>query len=257
MTSHNQALQTQSALISAIYNQNNAHSESPGLMAYQRSLAANAKRALAISYPTISQLVGDGFSALSHEFLQDYPLTAGDWGEWGSELPLWLAGKTALTNYPYLSDCAQLDWFCHQSERAANVALDLESLSLLAEQDASQLEVVLASGVFLLASSHPVVDIWQAHQSSQQNDEATPALFAAAAQSIAAQKSQFALIWRPQWKAQVRVIDETEFLWLQQLLAKQPLTTALDNMSHTNFNFETWLPKALQAGLFCGIKPAN
>lgn len=262
MTLRNQALQAQSCLISAIYNGNNScndsvNFESQGLAAYQRSLAANAKRALAISYPTIAQLVGDGFSALSREFLQHHPLTGGDWGEWGGELPAWLANKAELADYPYLSDCAQLDWLCHHSERAANVALDLDSLALLADGDAYQFNVVLASGTFLLDSQHPVVDIWNAHQASNQNNEQAGELFKLAAQSIAEQQAQTALVWRPQWKAQVQAIDATEFLWLQQLLAGQPLGSALDKVSHTDFNFESWLPAALQKGLFCGIALRN
>jgi len=256
VTLRNEVLQAQSSLVSAIYSRNDAsHFESQGLAAYQRSLAANAKRALEISYPTIAQLIGDGFSALSREFLQDHPLTGGDWGEWGGELSTWLANKAELADYPYLSDCAQLDWFHHQSERAVNVALDLDSLALLADGDAYQFNVVLASGTFLLDSQQPVVDIWIAHQATDQNNEQADALFKLAVQSIAEQKAQTALVWRPQWKAQIQALDPTEFLWLQQLLTGQSLGTALDNVSHTDFNFETWLPSALQQGLFCGIKP--
>jgi len=243
----------QSTLISAIYERADGSAfDAQGLAVYQGSLSANAKRALKISFPTVKQLVGDEFfSQLCDNFLHAHPPTAGDWGEWGCELPSWLARSTELVDYPYLGDCAQLDWLCHQGERAGNIAADRDSLPLLAENDIYQTTIKLCSGVAILPSMYPTVDIWNAHHAADKNAE----LFAQAAQSIAEKKPQSVLIWRPEWKAKVKEITTSEFLFLQHTLSGQSIGDTLDALSSTDFSFETWLPQALQDGLLCGIEP--
>lgn len=243
----------QSTLVSAIYNRTAASAfDAQGLAVYQRSLSANAKRALEISFPTVKQLLGNEFfSQLCVNFLHAHPLTTGDWGDWGCELPRWLACSRELADYPYLDDCAQLDWLCHQSERAGNIATDLNSLPLLAENDIYQVTIKLCSGVFILTSQYPVVDIWNAHQGAEKSTR----LFAQAAQSITNKEPQSALVWRPEWKPKVKKITASEFLFLQHTLAGQSVGESLDAMSSTDFSFQTWLPQALENGLLCGIEP--
>ncbi len=243
----------QSSLISAIYERAPGSAfDAQGLTVYQRSLSANAKRALDISFPTVKQLVGDDFfSQLCDNFLHAHPLTTGDWGDWGCELPRWLACSRELADYPYLGDCAQLDWLCHQSERASDIATDLDSLPLLAENDIYQVAIKLCSGIAIFTSMYPVVDIWNAHQTAEKNAE----LFAQAAQSITNKEPQSALVWRPEWKSKVKEITASEFLFLQHTLAGQSIGDTLDALSNTEFSVETWLPQALQDGLLCGIEP--
>jgi len=243
----------QSALISAIYDREDASAfNAQGLAVYQQSLLANAKHALEISFPSVCQLVGDEFfSQLSHKFLHAHPLIAGDWGEWGCKLPSWIASRTDLAEYPYLGDCAQLDWQCHQSERASNCTAELDSLQLLAEHDAYQLKIKLCSGVSIFPSMYPVVDIWNAHHAVDNEAEQ----FSIAAQSITEKKPQSALIWRPEWKAKVKEITATEYLFLQHTLAGKSIGYTLDALANTDFSFESWLPQALQNGLLCGIEP--
>jgi Putative DNA-binding domain len=253
--SPSQEVLAQSALISAIYDREDAAAfNAQGLAVYQQSLLASAKRALEISFPSVHQLVGDEFfSQLSLQFLHAHPLTAGDWGEWGEwgyELPSWLASRTDLADYPYLGDCAQLDWLCHQSERASNRPADQRSLQLLAQHDTYQLKIRLCSGVSILPSLYPIVDIWAAHHTV---DNETDRL-SIAAQSIAEKKPQSALIWRPEWKAKVKEINASEYLFLQHTLADKSIGYTLDALSNTDFSFETWLPHALQNGLLCGIE---
>jgi len=249
--SRNDSVSAQSSLMSAIYGQSEGQAfEAQGLAVYRRSLAANAKRALEVSFPTVYQLVGDDcFTLLSNHFLHVHPLAVGDWGEWGSELPAWIATNADFDEVPYLGDCAQLDWLCHQCERAADISADLASLSLLTEHDTYQLSMQFCSGAALLPSQHPVVDIWNAHHTSSDED-----LFAQASNSITNQNSQTALIWRPEWKAQVSLLCPAEQLWLQRTLAGQSIGAALDEVGNTNFSFETWLPQAIQSGLLRGIK---
>lgn len=255
MKSRKQAILAQSRLMRAIYGQTEGLDfEAKGLAVYQRSLAANAKRALAVSFPTIHQLVGDDcFTLLASDFLFDNPLSGGDWGEWGDEFPEWLTDNYQLDDYPYLGDCAQLDWLTHQGERAADAATDPESLALLGQADAYKVKLRFSADTAVLASAYPIVDIWEAHQATGRNDPESKQLLTKAAESIAEQKPQAALVWRSEWKATVTDITPGDYLWLHSCLQGNSIGDALDAVKHTDFNFENWLPWALQSGLVRGI----
>ncbi|MEH6357825.1 MAG: DNA-binding domain-containing protein [Pseudomonadales bacterium] len=255
MSARDSVMNSQSALVSAIYGHSSDQIfDTNGLTVYQNSLAANADRALAISFPTIQQLVGEqGFSHLSNAFLHDFPLIRGDWGEWGREFPAWLEANEQLQDYPYFSDCAQLDWCCHVSERATDETLDVESLGLLADGHAYQLKLRCSSSVKLVTSAYPIVDIWNAHHLYEGEAQTAEHALALAAQNLAQQAAQNALVWRPQWKAQVRAISTAEILWYHLLQQGESIGAALDELHDSDFSFESWLPDALSQGIVCGI----
>lgn len=255
MKSHEHLLASQEALVEAIF----GHADHPsfnrkGLAVYQQSLSANAKRALAISYPTILRLIGeDSFALLTIDFLRDHPLIQGDWGAWGKEFPRWIKLNNELRGYPYISDCAQLDWAYHNCERAQDTHMNVASLQLLSNYDAYGLKLRCSYGVSVVQSRYPIVDIWNAHHLSDNDQQTSKNLFVKAAQSIEQGVAQTAVIWRPQWKAKVRVVDELEQRWLQLILGGNSLGNALDQMQGILFSFETWLPQAINDHIVCGI----
>ena len=251
----NSVMSSQAALVSAIYGYSDARSfDEQGLAVYQSSLAANAERALAISFPTIQQLIGaQGFTHLSDEFLHEHPLTRGDWGDWGQEFPGWLSAHVTLQDYPYFRDSAQLDWYCHLSERAQDDLVDADSLALLAASDPYNIKLQYSDSMMLVPSVFPIVDIWNAHHAKEPKEQA----LAQAAQGLSEQQAQNALVWRPQWKAQVRVVTELECLWLRVTQQGESIGAALDQVQDSEFSFETWLPDALSQRIVCGIDCIN
>ena len=255
MNSRSEIMASQSALISAIYRKsNNLDSNAKGLAVYQRSLAANAVRALAISFPTVEKLLGkECFAHLTTDFINACPLSGGDWGEWGKEFPNWIAESSLAREYPYLQDCTQLDWLCHLCERAQDTSLDINSLALLTQIDPYEIELRYSHGVALIESPYPVVDIWNAHHRLSNQKLSTADLFSKAAKSIANNESQAALVWRPEWKAQVKTLTEAEQLWLRNTLQSQSLGAALDQMQGTGFSLQTWMPHAINSRLICGV----
>ena len=126
---------------------------------------------------------------------------------------------------------------------------------LLSQRDPYQIKLRFCGGAAILPSPHPIVDIWNAHHLANHEGFSAADLFAKAAQSIAQQKPQAALVWRPQWKAQVQMVTAPEYLWLRHTLQGRSLGNALDDVKNTDFSFETWLPQAMQTGLLCGIDP--
>lgn len=255
MTSHEDFSATQSALLEAIYGDSRRSDFKPeGLAVYRRSLCANATRALRISFPTVKQLVGeDSFVLLSRRFLKQHPFTGGDWGAWGHTFSGWIAQQLELKAYPYLGDCAQLDWECHIAERATDDQTDLESLGLLAHLSPYQLKFRFCAGSALVNSDYPIVAIWRAHQSERLLDNSTKVLFDKFGESGVQNNAETALVCRPVWQAQVKAITELEYAWLRQTLHGGSIGAALDRMQGSSFSLEQWLPEAIANRLVCGI----
>ncbi|MFC6804284.1 putative DNA-binding domain-containing protein [Methylophaga thalassica] len=74
----------QSDLFQALWLQTTSTYSIEAVSIYRNNLLMNANRALAITYPTVVQLLGeDVFSLLIRDFIQHELLTEGDWGMWG------------------------------------------------------------------------------------------------------------------------------------------------------------------------------
>ena len=222
-----------------------------GLEAYQRNFKANACRALSISFPVVYQLLGEElFNELVSVFsVQSIP-DIGDWSEWGSEFPNWLAQHDISNEFPYLKDCAQLDWLHHQCERAENPTLDFDSFQWLADENAAAGTLTVNSTAVIFHSRFPIVDIWQVHQ-EQTGNQSEP--FASIRKKLAEQEEQTALVVRHHWQAKVTALNATEQQWLNLLLAGSSLEHAIEQMPE-HFSFEQWLPEAIEKHLITGFK---
>jgi hypothetical protein len=219
-----------------------------GLSAYRANAEALAERALGAAFGSIRAMLGDeDFAHLAAEFWRACPPRRGDVGEWGTEFAGWLQAHPALARWPYLADCARLDFAMHGNERAADASVDAESLGLLADADSQGLRVVLMPGTALVSSRWPIVTIHRAHRSG------ADAEFAQAADAIAREQAQHALVWRDGWRAQVSAIDAVEAGWIASLLAGESLAAALDRAG-SGFDFAAWLARALQQRRLKGIE---
>ena len=113
----------QRALLQAIFA---ATGEQPefdprGLEIYRRNLHASAARALSISYPTTTQLLGEELMGLfAAQHIRLVGKSTFDWADWGRQFPYWLKQHPISTEHPYLADIAHLDWAIHRADRAAD-----------------------------------------------------------------------------------------------------------------------------------------
>ena len=131
-----------------------------GLWIYRANAHAQAERALASAFPTLRALLGAAdFKHLAREFWQADSPQRGDIGEWGGALPDWLGAHPGFAAWPYLGDCAQLDWLRHGCERAADASFDAATLALLESHDPGRLRLVLCPGVAVLDSRWPVASL--------------------------------------------------------------------------------------------------
>lgn len=221
-----------------------------GLQIYRSNAWALAERALAAAFPTVQALLGTAdFKRMAGAHWNDAPAERGDIGLWGGGLPRWLAEQRALAQWPYLADCAQLDWLRHVCERAADAEFDARSLEKLASTDPAALRLVLMPGVAVMASAWPVASIFEAHQGAAPN-------FDAARDAIEQHRGEVVLVARSGWRARVHRIDLPTLEWTNHLLAGTRLSQALD-CAGPAFDLSAWLARALRDEWLHGVRDAN
>lgn len=214
-----------------------------GLQAYEANAGASAERALRAAFPTVEALLGEeSFAGLARAFWLAEPPQRGDLACWGESLAGFLQGCDTLADWPYLGDCARLDWALAQAERCVDAEADLSTLGLLGEADPCELRLCLASGSRVVRSDWPVVTLWRAHHGPR---EAEP--FAAARAALAGRCAEQAMVWRQGWRARVEPIDDSVRRWTEAVLGGCTLGAALEAAGEA-FAFEPWLVRALQQG---------
>jgi hypothetical protein len=214
-----------------------------GIAAYRANAEAIAGRALAAGFETVRAMVGeDTFARLARDLWRDRRPALGDLSEWGGDFPAWLAEHSLSDAWPYLGDCARLDWAVHCNERAADADFDAASLSLLASSDPALLRLHLMPGTVLLQSAWPIASIHAAHR--LRGDVAERA-FGALREAIAAGRGEDVMVVRSGWRAVLHRIDRPTARWLERLLDAASLATALE-CAGAGFDFSAWLATALR-----------
>jgi hypothetical protein len=220
-----------------------------GLQAYRGNADALAERALGAAFPTLQALVGAAdFARLAREHWRRQPPERGDLGTWGERFPAVLERHPAFAAYPYLADCARLDWMVHVCERAADAALDAASLTLLQSGDPARLRLLPMPGTAVLRSRWPIVTIRAAHAVAEPDLEE-------ARIAIAQRRAETALVVRTGWRAAVHLLDAASAVWMEHLLAGCTLAGALDQAGE-GFDFAAWLARALAGGWLLGASEA-
>ncbi len=227
------------------------HPHMLALWPYPLSRRANAQRALAITYPTVVQLMGDeAFEVLSLRFLNLCPHGLADWGAWGEGFAACLAEQPELQDLPYLPDVGRLDWLCHVSERAQDSAVDAASLAGLGFGSTETVRLCLAHDLQVLTSVHPVLAIWHAHHA----EPAQRQLWQAKAnEPLPCGQRRHVLVHRTPWRAVPVELPDPAHRFVCAVMAGQSLAEALDTAEPAGFDLVQWLPHAIQQGWVVGL----
>ncbi len=219
-----------------------------GLQAYRANANASAARALGAAHPTVQMLVGDDdFALLAQAFWRAEPPQRGDLGEWGAGFAAFVEADPRLADWPWLADCARLDWALHRCERAADSRLDAASITRLGDTDPSRLALEPAPGVEVIVSPWPIAQIHAAHRG-----DAAPA-FERVREAIGQRQGEAVVVSRQGWKAVPQVVDPTTARWMQRWMHATDLADALAQAPE-GFDFGAWLAMALPAGWVKGIR---
>lgn len=193
---------------------------------YEQSILNILSKALAISFPTVWQLVGQGpANQLAHDFARENLPTTGCLELWGEGFSTFLKNDPRLKNYGYLADVAQYDYVCHQAYCASDDD-EQETIDILdVNQHASQF-LMLHPSVGLVSSIFPlnkIIDV--AHNPQAERLKLT-------------RQPVYALVYRdPKYRVKTRWIDEALFDFIKAL-QEAPLGQACVrvNTIYPNFN---------------------
>lgn len=209
---------------------------------YQRNLADDGFGSLTCAYPTIHSLLGeDLFSGLVLEYMDERSMQEFDWYQLDSDFPAWLRVHPVSDEYAYVADCAQLDWAIHICEQSGDSEIDFESFSMLGKVDSFQLKLDFSTGVVMVKSNFPIVDLYKADRNEVRD-------------ILRNGKNQVALVARKNSRAQVRAVNEKELYWLKLTEQSRSLGVALELSRKDYHTFHYWLPEAIEEGLVVGIK---
>ncbi|PKG82365.1 hypothetical protein CXF85_12805 [Colwellia sp. 75C3] len=235
-----------------------------GIAIYRNNLLATAQQALAINFPTVLTLIGkDLFNYACRELLITSPPKHGDWALWGESYPTILSGVAQLSDYSFVADIAQIDWFRQQSMRAKDTVIEQTSLQLLATHDIDELYIELSPSQSCMDSRYPVIEFWSSNQPADESDatENNRQQYLNTAVEKLAQSdfSQQVLIYRPHFNAEIRELSISEYHWLTLINQGVSIGKALDIMSKNNklendFDFAQWIGQALEQNLISRLK---
>ena len=135
---------------------------------YRNNVIVSLVDALADSYPVVQSLVGeDFFRAMAREFVFASPPRSPVLAWYGGGFAEFIAGFPPAASLPYLPDVARLEWLRVDAWHAADAtALPMADLSALLA-DETQLQDTrfeLHPALRVMASVHPIVSLWAAHQ---------------------------------------------------------------------------------------------
>ena len=263
-----QVAQQQQSLISAIFpsadNDVIDEFDPRGMAIYRNNLLATAQQALAISFPTVLTLIGEGlFNYASRELLISSPPKHGDWALWGDDFPTLLSNLVQLSDYPFVADIAQVDQLRQQSMRAKDSVIDQASLQLLATHDIDEVYIELTTSQLGMSSNYPVIEFWLSHQQRVVSDTAEELNQKFIQQSldklVQGNFSQKVLIYRPYYNAEIRELSASEYAWLTLIEQGLSIGKALDVMTNNSelehdFDFAQWIGIALEQNLISRLK---
>tara|TARA_R110002124_G_scaffold269690_1_gene437629 strand:+ start:2705 stop:3454 length:750 start_codon:yes stop_codon:yes gene_type:complete len=237
--------QQQAAMVDALFraDDTDARSLTPwqqGISVYRRNVAAVAEAALKISFPSVYRLLDQAdFRALSLALLHTHPPVAGDWGEWGAELPTLLKATSAGRQFGFLAPMASLDWQSHRSARAADNRFEPASLSLLTDPGLDRVTIALADHTSLLASEYPLLEIrgWQQGQGAN------------AGEFVVTGTPRAILVYRTHYRVEHSYLSPQDHFFLSGLQAGRAIGALLDELATTDFDFALWLERALSQNL--------
>ncbi len=136
------------------------------LQVYRHNVFAGLSEALAAVYPVVQRLVGDGFFKYAADgFIRRHPPQSGNLHDFGGEFAAFLTAFPAARRLSYLPDVARLEWAWHQAFHAGEApALAFEQLAAVPAERYGALRFFLHPSARLIASSYPILRIWQVNQ---------------------------------------------------------------------------------------------
>jgi hypothetical protein len=138
-----------------------------GLALYRNSVANTLEETLGEIFPVCAQLVGeDCFRTVAKRYLREQPSRHPDLARAGDAWPAFVEAQDFLSGVPYLADVARLELGLHRAHTAPwpGPQADPEQMGEAIAASPENWRLLLTPSAALVASPHPVLTIWEAHQ---------------------------------------------------------------------------------------------
>ena len=194
---------------------------------YRNNIAVSLIEALGDGYPVVKQLVGDQFfDAMAQAYASANAPKSAVMLEYGADFADFIAGFEPADGLPFLGDVARVEWAWNVAYHAADC--EPANISVLQDIAPDRLETVrfrLHPSLQLITSTWPAVSIWHAHQTSDNPASAMQQL---------APEAEHAIIVRPAWDVDVRLISKAASSFFAALLKGQSLGEATECLAETD-----------------------
>ena len=214
---------------------------------YRRNARANFHAALASVYPVVHRLVGEAFFAQAarvHAHL--HPSRSGDLHGFGAHFAAFLEAYAPAASLPYLPAVARLEWAMHEAFHAADApVLDFAALAAVAPQAQGGLRLRLAPAVRLVASSHPVLALWEANQPDR---DGTPAR---------AEGPDQIVVWRVRFDVSAERVDAASWALLCALRDGATLERATAALGADEARLPSLLAHWVSSGVIASFEAAG
>ena len=136
------------------------------LRIHRHQLYESLATALAGTFSTVQQLVGDAFfRAMARAFIAQALPVQPVLSEYGEGFPAFVDAYEPARGLPYLGDVARLDWALNLAFHSPmGERLTAPDLSTIPSGQLSSMKVGLAPGTCVIHSTHPLDRIWSASQ---------------------------------------------------------------------------------------------
>lgn len=198
------------------------------LALYRGNLTTTWQKTLGQVYPVVRQLVGDDFFAgLARAHGMRQPSDNPDLNHFGAGFASFLATFAPAAELPYLPDMARLEWLLHRAHHAdAAPAMNAQQLAALAPLQLEAARWRLHPAATLFTSRWDIPGLWLAHQPD------APGFPAELGQT------SHAIVSRPQWQAQLLVLDSASHAALALLADGGRVGAALDAAFDNDGDFD-------------------
>ena len=147
------------------------------LQIYRNNTFIGFREALAGVYSVVAKLVGEEFfQHVARQFINVSPSSSGNLHDFGEGFARFLQSFPGMETVPYVADVAAMEWAYHRVFHSPQgKAINLQKLSQvfsLAEitHSLSDLKFQVNASVQAVASSYPILRIWQSNQDGYVGD---------------------------------------------------------------------------------------
>ena len=214
-----------------------------GISIYQNNLLMTSARALAINYPVLEKMLGEGTMRLLNRHLLKVELPAsGDWADYGKALPELITTTPLQDDHPYLHDVAQLERCLHHAARSCKTELEVESLAQLSEVELDNIYIHLADGLSVMPAQYQVDELWRLHQFDSEMGEAEQKkLYELLSQE---EQNHYFVVYQKEHFPCIKLLTEEGFNWLSAIINGHHLSALLE--LYPDFDFSQWLTQAIE-----------